>query len=246
MVRPPGGRSATRRYTRRTARPWAGISDSEALRLNAKFLRNGIVMLVLVAGTVALLYTWVTSSTPSTTVGYSDFLANVKAGEVQKVVQDGETLTVTPDRRRHDVHRHRPEPDHRQRARRHDRRGDCRQPAAASRRLHPQADGRHLVGRPAADGPPATPRDRRLHLLHDAPGPGHQQPGDELRQEPRPDVPRQQDGHHVRGRRGRRRGEDGAPGGRGVPQVPREVQLARRAHPARRAARRVRQAPARR
>ena len=31
--------------------------------------------------------------------------------------------------------------------------------------------------------------------------------------------------------------EDGAPGGRGVPQVPREVQLARRAHPARRAAR---------
>ena len=64
--------------------------------MNAKFLRNGIVMLVLVAGTVALLYTWVTSSTPSTAVGYSDFLANVKAGEVQKVVQDGETLTVTP------------------------------------------------------------------------------------------------------------------------------------------------------
>ena len=29
------------------------------LRLNAKFLRNGVVMLVLVAGTVALLYTWV-------------------------------------------------------------------------------------------------------------------------------------------------------------------------------------------
>ena len=57
--------------------------------MNAKFLRNGIVMLVLVAGTVALLYTWVTSSTPSTAVGYSDFLADVKAGEVQKVVQDG-------------------------------------------------------------------------------------------------------------------------------------------------------------
>jgi cell division protease FtsH len=64
--------------------------------LNAKFLRNGIVMLVLVAGTVALLYTWVTSTTPSNSVGYSEFLNKVAAGEVQKVVQDGETLTVTP------------------------------------------------------------------------------------------------------------------------------------------------------
>ncbi|HEY3336820.1 MAG TPA: ATP-dependent zinc metalloprotease FtsH [Candidatus Limnocylindrales bacterium] len=64
--------------------------------MNAKFLRNGIVMLVLVAGTVALLYTWVTSTTPANTVGYSDFLNRVAAGQVQKVVQDGETLTVTP------------------------------------------------------------------------------------------------------------------------------------------------------
>ena len=64
--------------------------------MNAKFLRNGIVMLVLVAGTVALLYTWVTSTTPSNSVGYSEFLNKVAAGEVQKVVQDGETLTVTP------------------------------------------------------------------------------------------------------------------------------------------------------
>jgi len=64
--------------------------------LNAKFLRNGIVMLVLVAGTVALLYTWVTSTTPANTVGYSEFLNKVAAGEVAKVVQDGETLTVTP------------------------------------------------------------------------------------------------------------------------------------------------------
>jgi cell division protease FtsH len=64
--------------------------------LNAKFLRNGIVMLVLVAGTVALLYTWVTSSTPSSDVGYSQFLTNVQEGKVKAVVQDGETLTVTP------------------------------------------------------------------------------------------------------------------------------------------------------
>ncbi len=73
----------------------AGLSDSEAPRLNAKFMRNGIVMLVLVAGTVALLYTWVSSSTPQNTTGYSAFYSDVKAGSVTKVVQDGETLTVT-------------------------------------------------------------------------------------------------------------------------------------------------------
>ena len=66
-------------------RSHAGPSDSEALRLNAKFLRNGIVMLVLVAGTVALLYTWVSSSTPADTTGYSNFYDDVKAGNVSKV-----------------------------------------------------------------------------------------------------------------------------------------------------------------
>ena len=64
--------------------------------MNAKFLRNGIVMLVLVAGTVALLYTWVTSSAPSTSAPYSQFYNDVKADKVQSVSQDGETLTVTP------------------------------------------------------------------------------------------------------------------------------------------------------
>ncbi len=63
--------------------------------MNAKFLRNGIVMLVLVAGTVALLYTWVTSSTPATQDGYFKFLNDVKAGQVTKASQDGETVTVT-------------------------------------------------------------------------------------------------------------------------------------------------------
>jgi cell division protease FtsH len=63
--------------------------------LNAKFLRNGIVMLVLVAGTVLLLFTWVTSSTPQAQEGYLRFLDDVKAGKVTKAVQDGETLSVT-------------------------------------------------------------------------------------------------------------------------------------------------------
>ncbi len=63
--------------------------------MNTKFLRNGIVMLVLVAGVVALLYTWVTSSTPQAQEGYLRFLDDVKAGKVQKAVQEGETLSVT-------------------------------------------------------------------------------------------------------------------------------------------------------
>ncbi len=91
---PPGLRP-TPTYTRSHAGVPVGPSDSEALRLNAKFLRNGIVMLVLVAGTVALLYTWVQSSTPQAQVGYSEFYDDVKAGTVSKVVQDGETLQVT-------------------------------------------------------------------------------------------------------------------------------------------------------
>jgi cell division protease FtsH len=62
--------------------------------LNPKFFRNGIVMLVLVVGTAALLFTWIQSTTPTNTVGYSAFLADVQAGKVQSVVQQGDTLTV--------------------------------------------------------------------------------------------------------------------------------------------------------
>src|SRR3954447_26015493 len=91
----PPGPSETRRYTRSRTGVARRPVGSEALRLNAKFLRNGIVMLVLVAGTVALLYTWVQSSSPHPQEGYSTFFNDVKAGNVSKVVQDGESLTVT-------------------------------------------------------------------------------------------------------------------------------------------------------
>ncbi len=63
--------------------------------MNAKFLRNGIVMLVLVVGTVVLLYTWLLQSPTQQTVGYSQFLDNVQSGQVRKVVQQDQTLTVT-------------------------------------------------------------------------------------------------------------------------------------------------------
>ncbi len=65
--------------------------------MNPKFFRNGIVMLVLVVGTVALLYTWISSSDTKATRPYSgpgSFLEDVAGGKVEKVVQQGETLSV--------------------------------------------------------------------------------------------------------------------------------------------------------
>ncbi len=64
--------------------------------MNPKFFRNGIVMLVLVVGTAALLFTWLTTSSPASDISYSDFLAKVQTGQVAKVVQQDSTLTVTP------------------------------------------------------------------------------------------------------------------------------------------------------
>ena len=52
-------------------------------------------MLVLVAGTVALLYTWVQSSAPPQSTGYLQFVQDVQANKVQTALQDGETVAVT-------------------------------------------------------------------------------------------------------------------------------------------------------
>jgi cell division protease FtsH len=62
--------------------------------LNPKFFRNGIVMLVLVVGTAALLFTWITATGQPTTTGYSAFLAEVADNKIEKVTQQGTTLTV--------------------------------------------------------------------------------------------------------------------------------------------------------
>ncbi|HEX9735199.1 MAG TPA: ATP-dependent metallopeptidase FtsH/Yme1/Tma family protein, partial [Thermoanaerobaculia bacterium] len=51
-------------------------------------------MLVLVVGTVALLYTWLSSNQQTSSIGYSEFLSDVKAGRVERVTQQGESLTV--------------------------------------------------------------------------------------------------------------------------------------------------------
>ena len=64
--------------------------------MNTKFFRNGIVMLVLVVGTVALLYTLLLQPTQQPSVGYLEFLENVKAGKVARITQQGDKLTVKP------------------------------------------------------------------------------------------------------------------------------------------------------
>jgi cell division protease FtsH len=64
--------------------------------LNAKFARNGIVMLVLVVGTLVLLYQLLGQPTSASNTAYSQFLANVSAGQVSDVTQEQSTLTVTP------------------------------------------------------------------------------------------------------------------------------------------------------
>ena len=64
--------------------------------MNPKFFRNGIVMLALVVVAIAVVITVVSQSTPSTGKPYSVFLEDVSGGKVQKVIQEGSKLTVTP------------------------------------------------------------------------------------------------------------------------------------------------------
>ena len=65
--------------------------------MNPRFMRNGLLMLVLVMGVSALLYTWLGANTETEAHAYSgpeSFLADVEAGTVKRVVQQGDTLTV--------------------------------------------------------------------------------------------------------------------------------------------------------
>ena len=65
--------------------------------MNPRFMRNGLLMLVLVMGVSALLYTWLGSSTTTPPHAYSgpgSFLEQVEKGEVKRVVQQGETISV--------------------------------------------------------------------------------------------------------------------------------------------------------
>ncbi len=142
--------------------------------MNAKFARNGIVMVVLIVGTLALLWTWLSSTTPSNQVGYSQFLSDVAAGQVASVEQQQETLnvtkvgtggtyTVTVPSVLTVVY------------------PTDMQAAAKTTGFNLPAD--IYKAKPVPDtgwfavlitGAPAAHRDRRLHPVHDAPGSGHQ------------------------------------------------------------------------
>jgi len=60
-------------------------------------MRNGLLMLLLVVGTAALLFTWLNSSTAAATKPYGKFLNSVAAGEIKTVEQEQQVLTVTPN-----------------------------------------------------------------------------------------------------------------------------------------------------
>ncbi len=65
--------------------------------LNSRFLRNGIVTLVLVVGTAALLYMFIFPGDPEKPIPYSgqgSFLEAVQKGEVTKVTQRGQLLEI--------------------------------------------------------------------------------------------------------------------------------------------------------
>ncbi|HSL97970.1 MAG TPA: ATP-dependent metallopeptidase FtsH/Yme1/Tma family protein, partial [Candidatus Deferrimicrobiaceae bacterium] len=63
--------------------------------MNPRFMRNGLLMLVLVMGVSALLYTWFAGSSTPEPVGWGQFLDRVSQGQVTTVVQKDVTLTVT-------------------------------------------------------------------------------------------------------------------------------------------------------
>ena len=141
--------------------------------MNAKFARNGIVMLVLIVGTLALLWTWLSSSTPSN----ADRLLQVperrrRTASSTKVEQqqlaltvtkaDGTTYTVTVPTVLTPVF------------------ADMQAAAKAGNQTLP-SDVFRPRRRPTRRGsgilhhrPAAADRDRRVHPVHDAPGPGHE------------------------------------------------------------------------
>ena len=83
-----------RRYTRPVVAAWRRPTSGGS-SLNPKFFRNGIVMLALVVVALAVVITLVTQSSTSPDKAYTAFLADVQAGNVSTVTQEGSKLTVT-------------------------------------------------------------------------------------------------------------------------------------------------------
>ena len=70
------------------------MTTSRTDRLVPRWLSIVIITVLGVFLLAALLFAWINSSSPPSPRGYSQFLADVEAGQVTKVEQDGDTLTV--------------------------------------------------------------------------------------------------------------------------------------------------------
>lgn len=67
---------------------------SRIARPQAPWLLVVFVLILVAVGVSALMFTWISASSPST-VGYSQFLDDVARGDVTRVVQTGTRLNVT-------------------------------------------------------------------------------------------------------------------------------------------------------
>ena len=63
--------------------------------MNSKYFRTGIVTLLVAVGALALFFTWLLHAPTQASRGYSQFLTDVQLNKVTKVVQAGQSLTVT-------------------------------------------------------------------------------------------------------------------------------------------------------
>ena len=199
-------------------------------------MRNGIVMLVLVVGTVALLYTFLMSPTSDTTVPYSTFLGSVANGEVKEVAQQDLRLNVTPtkDATKYtvivpgigftDVYA-----DVRAAA----EKGSQNPSAIVFSGIEASQTGQWISLLVGALLPVLLIGGFLFFMMRQAQGTNNQAMSFG-KSRARMFLGNKTVGD-VRRRGRRRRGEDGAPGGGGVPQVPGEVQLARGPNPTRRA-----------
>ena len=147
--------------------------------MNPRFMRNGLLMLVLVMGVSALLYTWLGASTQVITKPYSgpdSFLEQVEKGLVSRVVQSGETLSVFDNTKPTEA----TEPSYTVTVANVLTQVQQDIAAAAEKGGKPAADirsqarPRQLLDRAGPHRIAPAPDHRRLHLLHDAAGPGHQ------------------------------------------------------------------------
>ena len=147
--------------------------------MNPRFMRNGLLMLVLVMGVSALLYTWLGANDDRRDQAYSgpgSFLARRRGRQGRQGHPEGETLSVFTS----DQPTNATEPAYTVTVANVLTQVSQDIAAAAARGGVPEPT---FDPKPAPDnswiglvltGLAAADHHRRLHLLHDAPGPGHE------------------------------------------------------------------------